>query len=68
MIARNIQAKARWCLPQYPAVASAKLNQTTDLIDADKRILISQNKEFMESERHIACDLAGFVEYLGGLY
>ena len=46
----------------------AKLNQTADLIDADKRILISQNKEFMESERQIACDLAGFVEYLGRLY
>ena len=46
----------------------AKLNQTADLIGADKRILISQNKEFMESERHIACDLAGFVEYLGRLY
>ena len=48
--------------------AFAKLNQTADLIDADKRILISQNKEFMESERHIACDLPGFVKYLGRLY
>ena len=48
--------------------AFAKLNQTADLIGADKRILISQNKEFMESERHIACDLPGFVEYLGRLY
>ena len=48
--------------------AFAKLNQTADLIGADKRILISQNKEFMESERHIACDLAGFVGYLGRLY
>ena len=42
-----------------------KLNQAADLINADKRILISQSKEFIESKNGIACDLAGFLKYAG---
>ena len=41
-----------------------KLNQIADLIGADKRIMISQEKRFMDSGNQMACNLMDFVEYL----
>ena len=44
-----------------------KINETADLINADKRVLVTRNREFVESDTQIACDLPGFVEYLSRL-
>lgn len=41
-----------------------KLNATADLIKADKRFLVSQSKEFIETGSHIVCNLPDLISYI----
>ena len=42
----------------------ARLNANADLIDADRRFLVCQQCEFLESGPRIVCDLGGLIAYI----
>ena len=42
----------------------ARLEANADLVDADRRFLVCQRGDFIESGARIICDLAGLVDYL----
>ena len=44
----------------------AKLNANADLVGADRRFLVCLRCERIETERQVACDVAGLVEIIAG--
>lgn len=44
----------------------AKLNTNADLVGADRRFLVCLRCERIETERQVACDVAGLVEIIAG--
>ena len=61
--------KQRWALEiklttNPSPVDMAKLNANADLIKADRRILVSRRKEFIDNGRQLACDLAGMIGFI----
>lgn len=40
------------------------LDKAADLVNADRRILITQHREFIEGKGKVVCDLGGFLEYV----
>ena len=52
-------------LTTRPAFADmARLEANADLVDADRRFLVCQRSELVESGSRIICDLEGFVGYI----
>ena len=45
-----------------------RLGKAADLIKADRRIFITQHREFIEGEGRVACDLGGFLGYVKGVF
>jgi uncharacterized protein len=61
--------KERWALEikltTNPSPADMRrLNDNADLIKADRRILVSRRKEFIDNGKQISCDLSGLIAFI----
>ena len=44
----------------------ARLNATADLVGANRRILVCQQCELVETEAQVVCDVQGLAEFIAG--
>ena len=44
----------------------ARLNATADLVGANRRILVCQQCDRVETEAHVVCDVQGLAEFIAG--
>ena len=52
-------------LTTRPALRNmARLEANADLVDADRRFLVCQRSDFIESGARVVCDLEGLVDHL----